>query len=220
MLAGEILIDIIPPLKNSDTVQKALDYMSEFKVQHLPVVEENLFKFLVSEDVLFELPAKQLIAESTLTNYPIAVNQHQHYYDIVKLMSENKLTLIPVVAENMTYLGAITLQTLATYQAKTRALAEPGGILVINCGLHDYSLSEIARIIESEDVIVLSSYITSKAGARMLEITFKLNRTDLSSVISSLERFNYQIVASYHQPITNDNSMERYESFMNYLNLK
>lgn len=220
MLAGEILIDIIPPLKNSDTVQKALDYMSEFKVQHLPVVEENLFKFLVSEDVLFELPAKQLIAESTLTNYPIAVNQHQHYYDIVKLMSENKLTLIPVVAENMTYLGAITLQTLATYQAKTRALAEPGGILVINCGLHDYSLSEIARIIESEDVIILSSYITSKAGARMLEITFKLNRTDLSSVISSLERFNYQIVASYHQPITNDNSMERYESFMNYLNLK
>lgn len=220
MLAGEILIDIIPPLKNSDTVQKALDYMSEFKVQHLPVVEENLFKFLVSEDILFELPAKQLIAESTLTNYPIAVNQHQHYYDIVKLMSENKLTLIPVVAENMTYLGAITLQTLATYQAKTRALAEPGGILVINCGLHDYSLSEIARIIESEDVIVLSSYITSKAGARMLEITFKLNRTDLSSVISSLERFNYQIVASYHQPITNDNSMERYESFMNYLNLK
>ena len=220
MLAGEILIDIIPPLKNSDTVQKALDYMSEFKVQHLPVVEENLFKFLVSEDILFELPAKQLIAESTLTNYPIAVNQHQHYYDIVKLMSENKLTLIPVVADNMTYLGAITLQTLATYQAKTRALAEPGGILVINCGLHDYSLSEIARIIESEDVIVLSSYITSKAGARMLEITFKLNRTDLSSVISSLERFNYQIVASYHQPITNDNSMERYESFMNYLNLK
>ncbi len=220
MLAGEILIDIIPPLKNSDTVQKALDYMSEFKVQHLPVVEENLLKFLVSEDVLFELPAKQLIAESTLTNYPIAVNQHQHYYDIVKLMSENKLTLIPVVAENMTYLGAITLQTLATYQAKTRALAEPGGILVINCGLHDYSLSEIARIIESEDVIILSSYITSKVGARMLEITFKLNRTDLSSVISSLERFNYQIVASYHQPITNDNSMERYESFMNYLNLK
>ncbi len=220
MLAGEILIDIIPPLKNSDTVQKALDYMSEFKVQHLPVVEENLLKFLVSEDILFELPAKQLIAESTQTNYPIAVNQYQHYYDIVKLMSENKLTLIPVVADNMTYLGAITLQTLATYQAKTRALAEPGGILVINCGLHDYSLSEIARIIESEDVIILSSYITSKVGARMLEITFKLNRTDLSSVISSLERFNYQIVASYHQPINNDNSMERYESFMNYLNLK
>jgi len=118
------------------------------------------------------------------------------------------------------YLGAITLQTLAKYQAKTRALAEPGGILIINCGLHDYSLSEIARIIESEDVIILSSYITSELGARLLEITFKLNRTDLSSVIASLERFNYQIVASYHQPTINSNSMERYESFMTYLNLK
>ena len=50
MNAIELISDIIVPLKTSDTVQTALSMMNEFKVTHLPLVNNLSYLGLLSED--------------------------------------------------------------------------------------------------------------------------------------------------------------------------
>jgi len=85
--------------------------------------------------------------------------------------------------------------------------------------LHDYSLSEISRIVESNDAKILSLYISSHTDSTKLEVTIKINRTDLSAIIQTFNRYNYTIKASFHQSEYVDDLKDRFDSFMSFLNI-
>ena len=82
---------------------------------------------------------------------------------------------------------------------------------------NDYSMSEIARILESNNTKILSSYITSTPNAQEMELTLKLNKVDVKAIIKDLERFDYKITASYKKDSKED-FLDRYESLMRFLN--
>ena len=66
MRAQRILNMDLPVLALTDQVSRALEVMDEFKVMHLPVVEEDVYKGTVSEAQLLELDASALIADGLL----------------------------------------------------------------------------------------------------------------------------------------------------------
>ena len=83
---------------------------------------------------------------------------------------------------------------------------------------NDYSLSEIASIVESNNAKILSSYITSVPDSTKMELTIKISITELDVILADLERFEYKVMASYRDGNSNDDMMERYNSLMRYLN--
>ena len=83
---------------------------------------------------------------------------------------------------------------------------------------NDYSMSEIARIIEESNAKILSSYITSVPDSTKMELTIKVNITEIDAIIKDFERFEYKVKASYQEGCSKDDMMERYESLMRYLN--
>ena len=83
---------------------------------------------------------------------------------------------------------------------------------------HDYSLTEIASIIESNNTKILSSYVISKPNSTNIEITLKLNKTNINSIIKDFERHDYIIQASYKEEDSDKDFKDRYESLMRFLN--
>ena len=79
------------------------------------------------------------------SKYKPYVFEDQHVYDVIRQVYEQKLSLIPVLDHKNHYLGSITLQCLVKYFARLAAVDNPGGIIVLEMGIRDYSLSEIAR---------------------------------------------------------------------------
>lgn len=220
MLAADLITDFVPSLKTSDSVEKAMSWMAEFRVRHLPIVNNTQLLGLISDEDILELnEPDQPIGNQKLSLVRPYVNEGQHIYDVIKLIAEQKLSVVPVLDPKSNYLGLITMQDLVTHFADMAAIADPGGILILELGIRDYSLSEIARIIESNQASILSSYITSKLDSTKIELTLKINKTDLTDIIASFQRFNYTIKASYHQNNHMDDTMDRYDSLMNYLNL-
>jgi CBS domain-containing protein len=219
-LARDLISDDIPPLKTSDTGMKALAWMDEFHVTHLPIVNHTEFLGLISETDVLDLnnPHEPIGAHSLALNNPF-VRDYQHFYDVLKVISTLKLTLVPVLDENDKYLGIIPLSKLLGELANMASIKEPGGLLVLELNIHDYSLSEIARIVESNDCKILSLYISSPIDSTKLEVTLKINRTDLSAVIQTFERYNYTLKASFHESIVNEDLNERFEGLMNFLDL-
>lgn len=218
MLAAELLSDYIPALKTSNSVQTAFERMDEFRVSHLPVVNGLELLGLVSDQDLIEIPDhSQAIGTGSLLYQ--SVQGTQHVYDVIRMVHDLKLTAIPVVDDKRKYLGLISMNALVTYFAQFTAVDHPGGIIVLELGARDFQLSEIARIVEGNDAFILSSYIRSFSGSTRLELTMKISKTDLTHILASFERFNYLIRASFHQAAHRDDTMDRFDSFMHYLNI-
>lgn len=220
MLAIDLITDFIPPLKTSDSVEKALSWMAEFRVNHLPIVNNTELLGLISDEDIVELnEPDQPIGNQRLSLVRPYVNEGQHIYDVIKLVAGQKLTVVPVLDAKNNYLGLISMHDLVARFADMASLANPGGIIVLELGIRDYSLSEVARIVESNQASILSSYITSKMDSTKIDLTLKINKTDLTYIIASFQRYNYTVKASYHQENFKDDTMDRYDSLMNYLNI-
>jgi hypothetical protein len=115
--------------------------------------------------------------------------------------------------------GVITISDTLTAFARS-SMQEPGGILVLLMDERDYSLSEVSRLVESNDAKILSSYVcTDKTDATRIKLTIKINRNDLSRIIATFERFSYNIVAKFHHTQGNEDDKERIDLLLRYLNM-
>ena len=218
MVAQQLISDAIPPLKTSDPIQKVLDRMAEFRVIHLPIVNELQLLGLISDEDLVELQDYQSPVGSvklSITN--ACVSKEQHVYDVVRIFAEKRLTLLPVVDEHKNYLGVISINSMVEYIANLTSVKEPGGIIVIEINNRDNSLAHISQIVESNNAQILSSYITSFPESTRLEVTLKLNRTDISAIVASFLRYDYTVIATYNDVKSAAGSSDRYDQLMNYL---
>jgi acetoin utilization protein AcuB len=221
MLAKDLISDVIPALRTSDTGVKALYWMDVFRISHLPIVNNKELLGLISDSDIYDLNmAEEPIGNHSLSLIRPFVNYDQHVYEIIGMVSRMKLTVVPVLDNKNNYLGLITLQELAHRFSDLAAVQNPGGIIVLDLHVNDYSLTQIAQIVESNDAKILSMYITSPDDSMKMELTLKINRIDLSAIIHTFNRYNYTIMASF----MDDNEMDslyssRYEHFMNYLSI-
>ena len=219
MIAAELIADIIPPLKTSDSVQKAFDRMNEFRVSHLPVVNGSEFVCLISEDDMIEaVEYSTPVGELNLSLRHLFVFESQHVYDVIRLFYEQKLSVVPVLDQMKKYVGMISINTMMEYMATLTSIKEPGGIVVLEISNKSNSLAHIAQIAESGNAQILSSYIQSVPDSTRLEVTLKLNRTDISAIVASFSRYDYSVVATYND-IKNDSTQDRYDQLMNYLDI-
>lgn len=220
MYASSLISYSVPPLILSDNGVKALLWMNDFHVRHLPVVEDGKLLGILSEDeVLNFVDAETTIKESRPVLLPKFVPAKKHLYDIMKLVVNFNLTVIPVLNDEGDYMGLITIEDLIRKLADTGSITHPGGVLVLTMAPRDYSLSEISRLIELENATVLSSFISSPYGTNTLELTLKLNKEDLKHVVATLERFGYDVTSSFYESEFLDTLNDRYEGLMRYLDV-
>lgn len=220
MLAKDILSKLVLPLKPSDTGSLALQWMEDIGVNHLPIVDKEVFIGLVKNEDIFVMDDPD--APLDLQKLPLTrtyVYAVQHFYEVLRLASEEQLSVIPVLNDQNHYIGSITVSEIVSAMAGFTSVQQPGGILVLEVSTAQYTLSEICRIVEANNAKVLSAFITSPPDSRKLEVTVKVSVMDLSSIIQTLNRYDYTIKASYAEENSYDNLLsERYESLIRYLN--
>jgi acetoin utilization protein AcuB len=198
MLAKDLISDVVPALKTSDSGQKALYWMDIFRISHLPIVNNEDFLGLISDkDIYDNNMAEEPIGNHSLSLFSPFVTTEQHVYEVMEVASELQLTVIPVLDSENRYKGVITLSDLLYFFADVSALKQPGGIIVLELNSNDYSLTQIAQIVESNDAKILSSYVTSSRQSTKMEVTLKINRKDLTAIVQTFVRYNYEIKASF-----------------------
>lgn len=220
MLAVELIADAIPPVHTSDTIQKVMERMLEFRLRHLPIVNEEQFLGLIADTDLVEENDYQAsigsLALSLVSPYAL---EDQHIYDVIRLFYEQQLTIVPVLDAKKNYLGLISINAMTEYFAQLTSVTEPGGIIVLEIGNKNNSLAHMAQIVESDNAQILSSYVRTFPDSTRMEVTLKVNKVDISAIIATFLRYEYDVKATFNHSDDNDNSKDRYDSLMNYLNL-
>ncbi|MFO7933164.1 MAG: CBS domain-containing protein [Bacteroidales bacterium] len=220
MLARELISDVVPALKTSDTGTKALSWMEVFRIKHLPIVNHNQFLGLISDSDIYNLNTPdEPVGNHMLSLQKPFVNEDQHIYEVIELLSRLELTLVPVLNAEKKYLGVVTQEDLTRRFARLSAMQHPGGIIELEMNDNDYSLTEISGIVEGNNAKILSLYVSAAEIPSKMRVTLKINQTDLTSVIRTFERYNYAIVASHMEDEDLDEFyQERFDVFLKFLN--
>lgn len=221
MIALELINHMIPPLKLTDDGHKAMVWMEELRCKQLPVVEKGRFLGFISEEIILEENDKtRLVGDYDLYAEQCFVQDHQHFYDIIKLASEYEIQLVAVLNEHGGFEGVVPIEDTISAFAQSIAVQETGAILVLSMNHREYSLAEISRLVEGENARILSSCLTSDhVDAAKVKVTLKINKTELSHITATLERFGYKIIGRFQEVESKSNDKERYDMLMKYLDI-
>lgn len=221
MVARELINHMIPPLKKNDPAKKATAWMEELRINQLPVIENGTYCGLISEELILEdNDNTKSVAEYDLQGKSSVVNENQHFFDVLKIVSSRGVQLVAVLDDNETFLGVISIKDTVIAFAQSAAVQSPGGIIILSLKQIDYSLAEISRLVESNDAKILSSIVNNDIfDANMIKLTLKINKTDLSSIIATFERFEYNIIAKFEESKIESSDKERLDILFKYLDM-
>jgi predicted transcriptional regulator len=217
MIANTLIDANIPFLKKTDKPSEALDLMEEHYYKELPLVDNEFFIGYLSQEALLN---KTKISEIEPNSTDIKAYEQAHIFEVMHMMYINDKEIIAVVDKDNIYKGAVKKENIANYFIAQDFVNTLGGILVLEVSQINYSLSEISRIVESNDMKIISTFTqTDVEEPSLLLITLKLNKDDLTRLIASFERYGYKIVAEFHESEIKKIDTERYEQLMRFLNI-
>ncbi len=220
MRAAELIIHTIPTLKPSDSCSQSLKIMNDYNLTQLPVVNGLQFLGLVFEEELLNIgEPESAIGSQKLRLITPHIHDHEHVFEVLKVATNLKLRIIPVIDKDNNYIGCITSDSLLSYMATRTDICEPGGIIELDMPVNDYSLSDVSRHVESNQAKVLCAFAYTNNQENGIRLTIKINTPNVQAIIQTLERHKYKITDSYQEPEFYNDLKDRYDALMNYLNV-
>lgn len=223
MIAENLISESIPTVTPDEIGSKVLTLMEIFRVSHLPVVVGKDYFGVVSDKEIydaenFDEKINKYISPNLLQPH---VHVNQHIFEVAGVALGCGVSIVPVLEPDHSYIGSITRTDLAFKLAELFSSNEPGGIIVLELTEVNYSLSQIAQIIEGNDARILSLYIHKPSPfSKELDVTIKVNVVDLSGIIQTFARYDYLIKATYmDQSQIKTLFDDRYDQFMRYINV-
>ena len=213
MRAQQLLTSDLPLLLPIDTVSNAIQLMDEYKVSHLPLVVEDMFKGLINEEDLLEYDKDAVLAE--VDTRPIFVDPNIHIYEVVAQMAQAKIDVLPVVIQGK-YMGCIDRGSILNFFAQESGWALEGSIVVLEIPAANYSLSKISRIVE-ENGTRITSFNMNHLDSGDLVVSMKVNTKNIATIMASFERFDYKVLNFYNSPEVEDEIRNKFDAFMRYL---
>ncbi len=218
MSASQIITVETPTLSPMETVKKALNIMDGGKYEHLPVVSEGmLYVGLVSYDKLRDGVGPNALIESLALDKP-STSDHNDIYGVLRLMSQQHYSILPVVGDDGKYLGCITRESLIDQLAEMTAAHAPGGVIELETDSRNYSPAVISGVAEYNSMKILSM-LSQPSGTHGVRAVLKLNGHETTSVIQGLERNGYRVRnVRGGDSKYNDMLEERYDALVRYMN--
>lgn len=212
------ILSSIAPLSTEDSVAEALVELAEAHVAHLPVLDpQGQLDSIVAEVALREHPEPNAPLGALVAGSPVSIALDTHVFDAAHLMRQHGLGILPVVGEDGAYTGLVVRQDVFGQLAHMLATEEPGAIVVLDVARADFSLGQVAQLIEQNGVRILSVSTEDDPGAGRVRVTLKLNVTDTARVRHLMAHYDYHVVAVFDE--AQDDLEERAAAFLRYLNV-
>ncbi|MCM4154093.1 CBS domain-containing protein [Arenibacter sp. N53] len=212
------IIATLPIFKVSDSLKKVIKFFKDSTYSHIAVVEDNLFIGVLDEKDLDNYEGDKKIEDYRYNLETFFVRKETSWLDVLEIFSKNEANLLPVLDEEGQVVGYYDLIDIVDEFIDTPFFTEPGGILVLAKGVKDYSFSEIAQIVESNNVKLIGGFITDIRND-VIQITIKIGTTHLNEIIQSFRRYNYTILYGNNDDLFIEDLKQRSDYLDKYLNV-
>ena len=205
-------------ISRNEDIASVQDFFEEMNYSHFPVTDqENYVGNLNAEDAL-SFDASKSVADYQYVLESFFANTTMSWFEILEIATKNQANVVPVLNEQNTYVGYYELDDILLFFQDTPLIKDPGPILVVQKGIQDYSLGQIAQIVESNNGKLLGAFVSATVDSK-IEITLKLALGPLNEIIQTFRRYNYEIVSQHQDDQYMTNLKERSDYLDKYLNL-
>ena len=219
MNLSEYIINDIKPLNSSSKISDLQLLFNQLTFTHIPIMDENntfIGSFSETDAHCFE-------SDKSLSDYqyaiePFFVRDTTQWLDVIEAFAKNSSNIIPVLNYKNEYLGYFELNDIISLFSETPFFAEPGGVVVVEKGINDYSFSEISQIVESNNGKLLGAFISSM-NSDLIQITLKIGSLALNEIIQHLRRYSYNIISEHEEDSYIESLKDRSDYLNKYLNI-
>jgi predicted transcriptional regulator len=214
----ELIINNIKPLDSKDKIVTAQDLFLDLSYTHFPVIENDVYIGCITKEDAETLNSTSLIGDDKYNFERFYVKTSMTWLDILEEFAKHETNIIPVLDNQNNYVGYYELNDFIRIFNETPFLREEGGILVVEKEGNDFSMSQIAQIVESNNAKILGLFI-SKIENKNTEITLKISLGGLNEIIQTFRRFEYKIISQHQEDSYIKNLKERSDYLDKYLNI-
>ena len=205
-------------LDSQETIFDAQDRLDEISFSHFPVVEEGVYIGCIIKDDLETFDGDKKVADYRFTLEPFFARTTMIWLDVLEVFAKNHTNLVPVLDENNQYKGYYEIEDIIKFFHETPFLKEQGGIIIVQKGILDYSMSQVAQIVESNNGKLLGLFV-SEANTENVQITIKSSLGGMNDIIQTFRRYNYEIISEHQEDNYINNLKERSDYLDKYLNI-
>ncbi|MHA6279453.1 CBS domain-containing protein [Salinimicrobium sp. CAU 1759] len=200
------------------TVTDVLEIFNEFPYSHLPVMQEKIYMGCVpvADARVFEPEKKMEEYQYALEGF--FVRDTDNWIDVLHNFSKNDSNIMPVLNSQNKFLGYLELQDIMNLFTESPFLNNPGGILVVEKGIKDYSFSEICQIVESNGTHVLGAFVSGSDNERA-QITIKTGTIPFNALFQTFRRYGYEVVSQNEEDSFSSSLQDRSRYLDKYLNI-
>jgi predicted transcriptional regulator len=219
VLNKDLISASIPILSLNDTVFQAQQFMSDYQVSHLPVVANDQYLGLIGDEDLLNADEQSSMLQLQTHFLKLSVKANSHFIEAVQLANEYGLSVVPVVEPDMVWKGSIAATDLLKYLGHITGVDEPGGVIVLELEPKAFALSEICKLVETNDAQItqVNTYLDNNLG--LLYVTMKVNKFEISDIVATFQRYEYHVKYYFGEELYENELKTNYDHLMNYLNI-
>jgi hypothetical protein len=153
-----------------------------------------------------------------LVKHPLKLNQH--IFEALPAFQKSGLPLLPVLNDELIYEGAISSENIVAGISALYGFQSDGGTIVLSIPAIQYSLAEISRLVEANQGKILSLLTESDPVLNQnYLIHLKINQADLSRIVATFERFEYNVLEVHQALEASSIDKDRFDQLMRYLGI-
>jgi predicted transcriptional regulator len=206
------------PLAIEDSIGSVQDFFAEAAFSHFPVVEERIYIGSINAEDAETYDLDKKITDYRFNLEGFYARTTMVWLDVLEVFAQNQTNILPVLTPENQYVGYYEIQDVIRFFNDTPFLKEQGGIIIVESEILDYSMSQVAQIVESNGGKLLGSFISS-ATPQNVQITLKITSGSINDIIQTFRRYGYIIISENQEDTYLESLKERSDYLDRYLNI-
>lgn len=206
------------PLLIEESISSVQDFFAETPFSHFPVVEERVYLGSINAEDAETYDSDKSVSDYRFNLEGFFARTTMVWLDVLEVFAQNQTNILPVLSPENTYVGYYEIQDIIRFFNDTPFLKEQGGIIVVERETLDYSMSQVAQIVESNGGRLLGSFI-SNSTSQNVQITLKIASGSVNEIIQTFRRYGYSIVSENQEDTYLEGLKERSDYLDKYLNI-
>lgn len=192
-------------------------FVEENRYSHFPVVDDGVYMGSIA--AIDIIPSKtKTVGDYRYALLPYFVRQDASWFEVMEKFAQFDCTVLTVLNQKNKYIGLYFYDDIIPYLYHTPFLKDVGLAIVVTKHYMDYSISEIAQIVETNNSKLLGIFV-SNSEDQMVEITVKASSGNINEIIQTFRRFGYEIISEHNQDSYLNELKDRSAYLDKYLNI-
>lgn len=205
-------------IDSQESIAVVQDFFDDLNFSHFPVVEEEIYIGSIAADDVENFEPNTKISDFRYSLKGFFARSTMIWLDVLEVFAKNNTNLVPVLDEKNKYVGYYEIGDIMKFFHETPFLQEPGGIIIVKKKTSEYSMGQIAQIVESNNGKLMGLFISETDFENTL-VTIKISLGVMNEIIQTFRRYDYEIVSKHFEDNYINTLKERSDYLDKYLNI-